>query len=398
MMKMRNVLAVLFRAAALLAIMTRLTMAQQSVTQLAFKAYLANKADSAAALFKVAVRQHPDDATLHAWLAEAALRSSNAAEALQPANAALRLDPCNAQAHLVRASLFMPRYAPKGRADDDSTWMHLIDAVNCDPSDGNAWSYVWKYAIMRHDSAAESRALQALVTTGYLTQPQITYAEWLLQSLPPRAVLVTGGDIDTYAPLAVQVTMGLRRDVAVVNAVMLNGAWYSKPILARHQLQYEASSAGDSTATAAERIIAWLRQSAITGALNRPIAFALTAPIDTTAHDSALQLAGPYWLTVRRGSPKTDSAKVSESLRAAETMDWRGPSIAGSDRSPFHRVYEIAPALVVSRMALLDSSLSVRRDRELAQSRRQSMSDFLRGAGIDWLTIQRTLEQFATSQ
>jgi hypothetical protein len=398
MMKMRKILGALFKSAAVLAIATRLALAQQRVTQLAFNAYLANRADSAAALFKVAVRQHPSDATLLAWLAEAALRSSNPAEALEPANDALRLDPCNAQAHLVRASLFMPRYAPKGRADDDSTWTHLIDAVKCDPSDGNAWSYVWKYAIMRQDSAAESRALQALVTTGYLTQPQITYAKWLLQSLPPRAVLLTGGDIDTYAPLAVQVAMGVRRDVAVVNAVMLNGAWYSKPILARHQLHYEASIVGDSTATAAERIIAWLRRSAVTGALDRPLAFALTAPIDTTAHNSALQLAGPYWLTVRPGSAKTNSAKVAESLRAAETMDWRGPTIAGSDRSPLHRVYETAPALVVSRMALLDSSLSVRRDLELTQRRKQSISDFLRGAGVDWVTIHRTLEQFGSSQ
>jgi hypothetical protein len=395
MTKMRHVVVGLFRSVAVLAIIARSVVAQQPpITQRAFKAYLADRTDSATALFSAAVRQYPSDARLHAWLAEAALRSSNPGEAVQPAIDALRLDPCNAQAHLVRASLFMPRYAPNGGVNDDSTWTHLMDAVRCDPRDGNAWSYVWKYSIMRGDSAAESRALRALVTTGYLTSPQVTYAEWLLRSLPPRAVLVTGGDMDTYAPLAVQAALGVRRDVAVVNAVMLNGPWYSKPILARHQLHCEASTASDSTGTAAERIIAWLRRCAVDGTLDRPLGFALTAPIDTTTQDGALQLAGPYWLAVRLGSARTDSANIVKSLRAAETMHWRGPTIAGSDRSPSHHVHESAPALIVSRMVLLDSSLSSGRDAALIQHRKQWIADFLRRAGVDRATIDRTLQQF----
>ena len=388
----------LLRAATLLTLTARLSVAQQPVTQLAFKEYLANNADSAVTLFRIAARQRPSDASLHAWLAEAALRSGNPADALQPADDALRLDPCNAQAHLVRASLFMPRYAPRGRADNDSTWAHLIEAVNCDSSDGNAWSYVWKYAIIRQDSAAESRALRALVATGFLTRPQITYAGWVLRSLPPRAVLLTGGDLDTYAPLAAQVAMGVRPDVAVVNIVMLNASWYSRPTLARHALRYDARLAVDSTGTDAQKIVTWLRQEAVTGALGRPVAFALTAPIDTTARDSALQLAGPYWLVVRPGVARTDSAKVAESLRNADALDWRGPAVAWSDRSSFHRLYEPQPALIVSRVALLDNALGAQRDRDLARSRDEWMSNFLRRAGIDWLTTNRTLEAFRASR
>jgi hypothetical protein len=89
MVKRRAVLVTLLRSAAILAVMASISVAQQPVTKLAFKAYLANKTDSAAALFKIAVRQHPSDASLRAWQAEAALRSSNPAEALQAAEDAI---------------------------------------------------------------------------------------------------------------------------------------------------------------------------------------------------------------------------------------------------------------------------------------------------------------------
>jgi hypothetical protein len=398
MVKRGAALPALLRAVIVLAMTARLLPAQQPVTERAFKAYFANNTDSAVTLFSIAVREHPGDASLHAWLAEAALRSRNPAEALAPADDALRLDPCNAQAHLVRASLFMPRYAPRGRADNDSTWAHLMEAVNSDSSDGNVWSYVWKYAIIRGDSAAESRALRALVATGFLTRPQITFAEWLLRSLPPRAVLLTGGDIDTYAPLAAQVAMGVRPDVAVLNIVMLTASWYSSPMLARHELHFDPRLVVDSTRTDAQKIVTWLRQGVVTGALGRPVAFALTAPIDTIAHGSGLQLAGPYWLVVRPGVPRTDSAKIADSLRNADALDWRGPPVSSSDRSPAHRLFEPPPALTVSRVALLDNALAVQRNRDLARNREQWISIFLRRAGVDSPTIDHTIHAFRASQ
>ncbi len=148
-----------------------LAQVQPPAVQLAMKAYWDNRMDSAVALFRDAVREAPNDASVHAWLAEAALRAGSSDEARRAADEALRLDSCNAQAHWVRASLFMPRFAPPGGADNDSTWTHLIRAVNCDSRDGNAWSDVWKYAVMRRDSAMEARALRALVATGFLTRP-----------------------------------------------------------------------------------------------------------------------------------------------------------------------------------------------------------------------------------
>lgn len=356
------------------------------------QAYFANHLDSATALFESVVREHPNDATLHAWLADAALLAGNTAEASRAAHEALRLQPCNAQAHLVRASLFMPRFAAPREANEDSTWAHLTAAVNCAPSDGNAWSYVWKYALMRGDSAMETRALRSLVETGFLTQPQITYAKWLLQSLPPQAILLTGGDLDTWAPLAIQATTHLRPDVAIVNVVMLNAAWYSRPVLARYQLRYDASISVDSTKTPSQNIVAWLRRSAVGGTRGRPLAFAIMASPDTTSRDGQLRLAGPYWLVDRRGLSGTDSMHIAESLRRADQLDWRGPAVASSDRSPLRQVNVPHPALLVAHVALLDIAVPTHRNERLAHARAQWVAAFLQRAGIDSSTIDQALK------
>lgn len=52
----------------------------------------------------------------------------------------------------------------------ENQWIKLVRSdIECDSTDGNAWAYVWKYAVMRQDTAAESRALRALINSGFLT-------------------------------------------------------------------------------------------------------------------------------------------------------------------------------------------------------------------------------------
>jgi hypothetical protein len=50
--------------------------------------------------------------------------------------------------------------------------------------------------------------------------------EALLWSVPPRAVLVTGGDDDSFPSWYLQVLEGMRRDVSVVVAPLLGANWY----------------------------------------------------------------------------------------------------------------------------------------------------------------------------
>lgn len=137
---------------------SRAAPAQSSLRDHALSAYFENKPNSALLLFRAAVKEHPRDAALLAWFGEVAARLGNASDAASATKEALRVDPCNAHAHIVRAYLFMPRFATAPHEiNDDSVWSHLTRAVQCDSADGNALAYVWKYALIRGDTAAESR-------------------------------------------------------------------------------------------------------------------------------------------------------------------------------------------------------------------------------------------------
>jgi hypothetical protein len=383
------------RGAGLMASCASLALAQ-SPTQRATDAFFRNQMDSAVALFADASRQTPNDARLLAWLAEAALRAGKPAEAGQAVDRALRLDPCNAHAYLVRASEFMPRFAAPGRANDDSTWVYLNRSVSCDSSDGNTWTDVWKYAIMRRDTAMEARALRALITTGFLTKPQLTYAGWVLNNLPPRAVLLTGGDLDTYAPLAVQAVRDVRPDVAIVNVVMLSATWYSRPILERHQLRYEPRAGTDSALHGPQRILAWLRRESVSGRLDRPVVFALTTPVDTASQGDVFQLAGPYWAIVPSGSARTDPTRITASLRDAEKLDWRGPATSPADRSPIRGLHEPHPALIAARVPVFEMTLRSPRAGETTRERENWITTFLTRAGVDRASIDRVLQKLRT--
>lgn len=386
--------AALVCSSVFLCVCGRDALAQSSLEQRALGKYFDNKPDSAFLLFNSAVEERPHDAALLAWLAEAALRSGNTSEGASAADEALRIDSCNAHAHLMRAYLFMPRFAASpSEVNDDSVWVHVTRAVECDSTDGNGWAYVWKYALMRQDTASESRALRGLINSGFLTPSQLTYGEWVLHSLPPNAVLITAGDLDTYTPLAIQVARGTRPDVAVVNATMLSASWYAHPVLARHHLTYHWANADVPASNESQQILKWLRHQAAGNGAGRPVAFALTGRADTTGSNGGLQLAGPYWLVVSGEGARIDSVRVTASLSRAEKLDWRGPGVSPSDRSPVHGLAERYPSLMVARLVELENTLTPRRNRDSERRQEVWLRDFLAAAGIDNAIIDRTLKQ-----
>jgi hypothetical protein len=58
----------------------------------------------------------------------------------------------------------------------------------------------------------------------------------LLQAAPPRAVLVTSGDNDSYAVWYAQHVLGRRHDVATVVSPLLGARWYREELRRRHGL------------------------------------------------------------------------------------------------------------------------------------------------------------------
>jgi hypothetical protein len=178
--------------------------------------YRENKLEQALPLFEQLVTQDKNNPENYVWLAETYRRLGKKEEAVNTARRALELDPRNSFAHMVIAEAVNPVVGKWAQADSDSTWFHVMKAVECDSTDGNPWLLVWGEAIQRGKPTLMRDAPRKLVETGFLTKGVLAYGRWMLRALPEKAILLTNGDMDTYPPCAVQEVEGIRRDVVIV--------------------------------------------------------------------------------------------------------------------------------------------------------------------------------------
>jgi hypothetical protein len=236
---------------------------------------------------KACVRGHDGEAC--AWLAEALRREGRREAADSAARVALRRDPCNAFAHAVIGDNSNPQYGDWAGADADSAWAHVLQAVACDSTDGNAWLSVWLEAMRRDDRERELRAYRRLVGDRFLMPPILAYGRWLLGGLPEHSLMLVNGDMDTYPVLALQALEGLRPDVAVVNVSLLELDWYRRVVRDRYQvpmpfgaqalddLGYDPKGAWIGASIQVEN--GW-RDMMRTGILGRPLVYSTTLPMD----------------------------------------------------------------------------------------------------------------------
>jgi hypothetical protein len=96
---------------------------------------------------------------------------------------------------------------------------------------------------------------------------------WLVP-LPADAVLITGGDNDSFPLWYLQVVEGVRRDVAVITAPLVGAEWYRGEVAARHGLLPDTSKT--ARMTQAQRLRALGNQAARAG---RP--FAVSVFVDS---------------------------------------------------------------------------------------------------------------------
>ena len=327
---------------------------------LAKEAFLSNDLASATSLLDAAVRARPQDAERRAWLADAARRTTDATTALREAREALRLDPCHSFAHEVVASLHNPQFAHMELQSDDSTVAHLEQAVRCDAANGSAWMSLWVQSLRHDDRAAERRALEGLRTSGLLTPSWLAHGRWVLRTLPPRAIVLAAGDIDTYPPAVAQTVEGLRPDVALVNTSMLNIGYVVEHLVRRYGLALPPDLAGDVPRDTldfnADRIIAFWRAEAAAGRLDRPLVVLHSMGFEyATTGAGTPMLSGPHWV-IGASAATLDTAAVAAAYRLADATDLSGPFVSPQDRSPVRVSAAFSPALMLGYLAAYEAA------------------------------------------
>jgi tetratricopeptide (TPR) repeat protein len=313
--------------------------------------YYENRLDEALPLLEEIASQDDANAEHHAWLAETYRRTSQKAEAVTSARAALALDSCSAFAHTVLAEAVNPIVGEWEGAHSDTTWHHIMKAVACDSTDGNPWLIGWGEAIRRRDPLTMRRSLRRLVETGFLTRTAMAYGRWMLRALPPNAILITNGDMDTYPPGAVQEVEGFRTDVAIVNRGTLNTPWYARFVRDHagvvlpfddeqlQNLKAFRNSQGKLITPSDQIFRAWV-DARIRGSLERPLTIAPTVDEPYyAAIRSHLRYAGAFReVTDERSAAVPDTMSMRASLQGMSPVELAGPWTSEQDRSPIRRM------------------------------------------------------------
>lgn len=350
--------------------------------------YLQNKVAEALPVFQAVATNEPNNAEAHAWLAEAARRLGQFDRAEEAARIAVRLVPCHAFAHNVLGDLYRPQVSQWDKVNADSAWAHLMQAAECDTTDGNPWAAIWGEAERRGDSSMERRAIHRVVETGFITPSILAYSHWLLEGLPKDAVLLTAGDLDTWGVLAVQTVERFRTDVAVVNTWLLNRDWYPPLINKREGLPLPTlpPSGGD----ASEGIRSFWRAKSLDGTLRRPIA--ATAPQPDGPGQFAF--AGSCWRLTAHDS-FADSSVIRRAFEGLQSADLALPAVSATDRSPVRRTkwigYEVPVATAFRYASILDQQ-----GQKAAATRTEAWAlDFGRRSGLSAGTVEM-LRRFAS--
>ena len=300
----------------------------------------------AVVLLREQIAREPRDTGSRALLGHLYHHLEMPAEGIRSAREALRIDACSSNAHVVLSILYNPIHSGAGHTDADSSWSHARAAPACDEDDGNAWINVYAQALERGDEVLADRALLRLHELGFFAPSIVAHNRWVLESLPPRAILVTYGDLDTYPAWMLQAALDVRPDVLVVNANFLNLPWYAERLRRMHRVPFEtpphlvtAMEAGlrddGSVVLPAHRIVEGWRLLRRTGDLQRDLAFAPSIPADLYEHGSgAVRHVGTHRiLDPRATADRVDEQAIAAALAGVRASDFAGPGTTPRDRS-----------------------------------------------------------------
>lgn len=381
----------------LLAALATITTTAQTLDD-ALARFNERKFDESALMFEELARKNPRDADAKVWLALNYRYLKRYTDAIDMAYDALALSPCNALAHTVIADAYNPGNWPESKGAVDTIWKHLMRAIECDSTAGEAWTSIWIQAQRRGDATMERASLRRLYHDRFFTRSTLNGVRLILRDLPKGAILITNGDLDTYPALAIQQEEGFRTDVVVVNRPMLGLDWYARLISKRHRLRlllndqqlatyYDEAAVNSRMKTRDDRSMdevlldGWLER-AQEGKLERPVAITSVTAEELTAMMSrgfvykgrADQLNfvynggaeglntmmgrgfvynGGYFLATKgpRRGITSDTAAIRRFFTGQNPSDFAGASTGDRDPSPIRRSgYNFATSMTYTIM------------------------------------------------
>ena len=313
--------------------------------------------DRALPLFASAAAGQPDDPVAKTWLAETFRRLGKTDTAILLARQSLAAAPCYSFAHLV--------IAQSSYQNSDSVLAHVRRAIECDSTDPNGWLMMWGEAIRLGDPGLWQHTLRKLVETGFFTRAALAYGRAELRDLPPDAILLTNGDMDTYPAQAVQAAERYRTDVAVIEREHLGIDWACRFIRDHQRVQLPVTDAelevmgeiqdsgGDRFSKAQQILQGWIKRKQ-EGAFARPIALAPTVDEGFYAFDKDHFKDQGMFLLWQEGTvpAEVDTVALRRCLAGIIPDDFVGPWASQKDRSPVRRFYTNRIAKILFRIAL----------------------------------------------
>ena len=326
--------------------------------------YYENEMDKALEVFDSLSETQNSSAELYAWIAQTNFRLGKLDQAEKYGKLALQIDECNSFANTVISSAMLQKSNYKLNSTSDSAWIYLMQAVNCDSTNGNAWLNLWSAAWGLNKLNLADKAIRKLRETGFLTASTIAFGRWLLSYLPENAIIITSGDMDTYPMLALQLTENFRRDVIVVEKEWLDIDWtlrnikndYNLPIYFEDKdLDEVLKEKKNNWGTTADTPVLnkWV-ENLKAGNFTHPIAFSVTVgPEYLAAFEKNIKYCGPYFLLNANNSKDSIDIKIlGKSVNEIKISAFTGHWTSERDLSPIRTQYTKYLILNISAAAL----------------------------------------------
>ncbi|MGQ9604043.1 MAG: tetratricopeptide repeat protein [bacterium] len=304
--------------------------------------YLSGEYEDATKILEASTKLMADDPDVYAWYAECMIATGQYEKAEKAAHTALRINPEHGFSHTVLGRLFDPMSSSWEKADGESAWFYLCEAIKFDPGDGNAWMALIPYAQRRNDAEVEIRADTMLIVTGFLTNAILNYSRWVLKHLPPNAILITGGDLDTYSCLALQAREGIRNDVGIIDLRLLGWDWYVNRIAEGYSLiafssQIQTSDSEDEMSGSAGsnwRIVSGIISMIDAGFLKRPLCLSRLIGDTIPSEISQKLISKGAYYQLRDDKQLSNQDVMEKAIPIAEIELFAGSFVSDSDRSP----------------------------------------------------------------